>query len=517
MQVVICGAYRAPREMNFWIGLILMKIVLALSLTGYLLPWDQKGYWATNVATNLMTLVPLGESMQKLAVGGSSYGHHTLTRFFALHAGVLPGALIFFLVVHVALFRRHGIKTPEKTERPDQYFWPDQVLKDAVACLAVFAVVLLFSMHWNVWGVVRGTATTAELGAELYAPAEPSESYDAARPEWYFLFLFQMLKPEYFKNEFIGAIVVPGVIFGFLFLMPIVGRWKLGHAFNVLFTCALLVGAGILTFQALQADWENDSYQQAKAQAKTEAHRIQEVVAMRGGIPPEGAIALYRSDPEIQGPRLFKTKCASCHAYSPDFDAEVAEDSEITAPNLYGFASREWIARLLDSEHINGPHYFGRTAHVDGEMIEYVNENLKDLDDAGKTALSNLVAALSAEAGLKSQTEQDAADGTAIAAGREALIGQFACIDCHKFHDDGDLGSYPDLTGYGSAKWLTEFIANPEHERFYAEGNDKMPAFAPDSDDTSLNQLQPDQLKIIVRWLRGDDREEQGTPVPTDH
>ena len=59
MQVVIDGAYRAPREVNFWLGLVLMQIVLALSLTGYLLPWDQKGYWATRVATNLLGVVPL--------------------------------------------------------------------------------------------------------------------------------------------------------------------------------------------------------------------------------------------------------------------------------------------------------------------------------------------------------------------------------------------------------------------------------------------------------------------------
>ena len=110
MQVVIDGAYRAPREVNFWLGLILMQIVLGLSLTGYLLPWDQKGYWATRVATNLLGVVPgVGTSLQQLVVGGADYGHHTLTRFFALHAGVLPAALVFFLVLHVALFRRHGI------------------------------------------------------------------------------------------------------------------------------------------------------------------------------------------------------------------------------------------------------------------------------------------------------------------------------------------------------------------------------------------------------------------------
>ena len=247
LQVVIDGAYRAPREINFWLGLILMKIVLGLGLTGYLLPWDQKGYWATNVATNLMTLVPVvGEDLQRVVVGGPSYGHHTLTRFFALHAGVLPGLLVFFLVLHVALFRRHGIKTAND-EGPDVYFWPDQILRDAVACLAVLAIVLLLAIRWDIGGVLSGSVNPAELGAELYAPAEPSESYAAARPEWYFLFLFEMLKPEYFKSEFVGAIAVPGAVAGFLFLMPLIGHWNLGHRFNVLFICTLLAAATFLT------------------------------------------------------------------------------------------------------------------------------------------------------------------------------------------------------------------------------------------------------------------------------
>ena len=115
-----------------------------MSLTGYLLPWDQKGYWATRVATNLLSVVPLvGPQLQQLVVGGADYGHQTLTRFFALHAGVLPGLLVVFLVLHVALFRRHGICHKQPPKGPDAMFWPDQVLKDAVACLAVLVVVLV--------------------------------------------------------------------------------------------------------------------------------------------------------------------------------------------------------------------------------------------------------------------------------------------------------------------------------------------------------------------------------------
>jgi len=94
MQVVLDGAYRAPREINFWIGLVLLNLVLAISLTGYLLPWDQRGYWSTSVATSLMAVVPggVGPVIQRLVIGGPNYGHHTLTRFFADRVTFTPFA-----------------------------------------------------------------------------------------------------------------------------------------------------------------------------------------------------------------------------------------------------------------------------------------------------------------------------------------------------------------------------------------------------------------------------------------
>ena len=180
IQVIIDGAYKAPREVNFWLGLILMQIVLGLSLTGYLLPWDQKGYYATQVSTKIMGATPVvGPQLQELAQGGPEYGHHTLTRFFAMHAGILPASLVFFLGLHIAVFRRHGITVKDEKRAPSTTFWPDQVLKDAVACLGVLAVVMFLAVY---------------KGAELSAPADPSEAYDAARPEWYFLFLFRFLR-----------------------------------------------------------------------------------------------------------------------------------------------------------------------------------------------------------------------------------------------------------------------------------------------------------------------------------
>src|SRR5215208_5394752 len=219
LQVIIDGAYRAPREVNFWIGLILLHIVLGLSLTGYLLPWDQKGYWATKVATSILASIPLvGHSLQRLVVGGPEYGHHTLTRFFALHAGLLPFLMIVFTAAHVYVFRRHGLRYKEPKKRADAYFWSDQVFRDAVACLGVLAVVLLLVFRYRL--VAGGSG---HVGAELHAPADPSEPFGAARPEWYFLFLFQFLKLKAFAGEaeWIGAVVIPGAVIAMLFLMPL--------------------------------------------------------------------------------------------------------------------------------------------------------------------------------------------------------------------------------------------------------------------------------------------------------
>ena len=178
MQVVIDGAYKVSRELNFWFGILMMGVTLALSLTGYLLPWDQKGYWATAVATNLMAEVPIiGPALQKIVVGGVEYGHHTLTRFFAFHAGVLPATVGRLGGRPYLPFRKHGIHAKERRPKRDSYFWPDQILKDAVACLAVLLAVVTLTIYFD--------------GAPLGPPADPSNEFPA-RPEWYFLFLFQL-------------------------------------------------------------------------------------------------------------------------------------------------------------------------------------------------------------------------------------------------------------------------------------------------------------------------------------
>ena len=149
-------------------------------------------------------------------------------------------------------------------------------------------------------------------------------------------------------------------------------------------------------------------------------------------------------------------------------------------------------------------------------MEGYLDDHIASLNDEGKEQLQKLIIALSAQAELPSQADLDAqaeSDGV-IEAGRELLSSvlsndaesEYACTDCHNFHGD-EQGSGADLTGYGSEPWLIEFISNPEHERFYPDSNDRMPAFAENEVDLTANRLTKAEVRLIARWLRGDDRE----------
>ncbi len=556
LQVVIDGAYRAPREVNFWLGLVLMMLVLGMALTGYLLPWDQKGYWATIVATNLAGIVPVvGPSIQQLVIGGSEYGHHTLTRFFAIHAGFLPGALIVMLVVHLALFRKHGLHAKQPITRPDAMFWPDQVLKDAVAMLAVMAVVLGVILMPALRAMLAGEPIDpGHLGAELGAPADPSLPYAAARPEWYFLFLFQFLKV--FEGwgatgEFLGAIVVPGLIMGVMFLMPIIGRWNLGHRFNVVFTLAILAGAGLLTALALNEDYyalwvdkaslaeaeklydetggdekklaaalgddaaklaamkkqwhtlekvrHSQAFLDAARQAKVDAARAIELAGRPERIPPAGMLELVRSDPKTQGPLLFAQHCASCHAHvDPKAPEAATVFAKASAANLFEFGAASWARGLLDPEQVGGPAYFGNTAHKDGDMVSYVTGDMTDADTWSKEQIEAVIAALAAEAGRPDPQ----ADGKLVAEGRTLIADADRCGSCHRFGDNEmDLGTAPDLTGWGSREWLVGIINDPTHERFYGDTNDRMPSFGT-AQEGAAPMLSPQQVGLIADWLR---------------
>ena len=211
IRVVIFGSYRPPRETNWIVGLILLHVILAFGLTGYLLPWDQRAYWATVVTINISKLTPgLGEFVAGLLRGGPDIGALTLTRWYGVHVLVLPPVLFGLTALHLYLMRRHGISGPIKPrEGVSESFFPYQAARDLT--VAIVAGVFLAVLAW------KGAPA-------LEAPADPTASNYVPRPEWYFLGLFQLLKYFPGRLEVVGAIVIPGAVMTLLALLPWIDR-----------------------------------------------------------------------------------------------------------------------------------------------------------------------------------------------------------------------------------------------------------------------------------------------------
>jgi len=213
LQTYFWGAYKRPRQIIWVLGVGLLLLTLAFSFTGYLLPWDQKAYWATVVGTNIAGSIPaIGEWIRNIIRGGAAVGAITLTRFFALHVFFLPAALAALVVFHVFQVRKKGL-TPSWRRVSEEagvehtvVFWPDQAFKDAVFAIVLLAAVMVIAVR---------------VGAPIEPVANPADTAYVPRPEWYFLWMFQLLK--YFRGplgEFVGAVLLPTVAVVLLLVFP---------------------------------------------------------------------------------------------------------------------------------------------------------------------------------------------------------------------------------------------------------------------------------------------------------
>jgi ubiquinol-cytochrome c reductase cytochrome b subunit len=454
MQTALYGAYRAPRELNWWIGVVMLGVLLAFALTGYLLPWDQTGYWATKVATGIAGTTPIaGQQIQELAQGGNEYGNLTLTRFFALHVLVLPGAMVALFAIHLFLFRRHGV-TPhwwlgeEALARRTRPFWPDQMFKDTVAMTAVFAAMV---------GV-----TVWSGGVSLDAPADPSTSFDA-RPEWYFRPLFQALK--YFEGpmESVVALGLPAVLGGFLIALPMIDRgesrsprrrWKQLGALGLI--AVVMIALTAISFREDAAD---PAVAKGKEASEQQARRARTLAALYG-VPAEGGAAVFGLEPGARGRALWREHCASCH-----------QGSKRQAPEIgSGYNSRAWIKAFLLAP--SGPRFFGPTKIRGMEPVELAGADL--------AAVVELVYA-----------ESGASDVDAAMVARGKPLFESECAVCHP-RDDKSEGSAPNLGRRGSAETFAAFIARPDHARFFGKANE-MPAF--------FDQLDRDDRRALGEYL----------------
>ncbi len=237
LRVFIWGAHRYPREITWLIGAGLFFVVLGFAFTGYLLPWDQKAYWATVVGTNIAGSAPLiGGSVLEFLRGGVQLGAVTLARFYGIHVWVLPAALFVLVGIHLFAVIRQGIAASprrkplvepiEGLSRREAYereyaaekeagkpFWA-ALLKDAIVAAILLAIVVVLALT---------------QGSQLEAKADPNATNYVPRPEWYFLDLFQIL--WYFTGNLEPLLIFLAFTAGALIfvLVPFLDRGSARH------------------------------------------------------------------------------------------------------------------------------------------------------------------------------------------------------------------------------------------------------------------------------------------------
>lgn len=189
-SVFLMKGYRQPRELTWVSGVFLLFLAMAFGFSGYLLPWNQLAYLATNVGTNFAVMVPfIGDWLLEFMRGGTEVTGATLTRFFGFHVAVLPGICIALLGAHLILVQRHGMSVPISVEKEIQSgkakrleipFVPNFLYRDALGWTLALGLIVLLS-----------TLFPWELGekADILKPAPPH-----VRPEWFFVFMYQTLK-----------------------------------------------------------------------------------------------------------------------------------------------------------------------------------------------------------------------------------------------------------------------------------------------------------------------------------
>lgn len=263
LRVFLWAAHRYPRELTWVAGALLFFVVLGFAFTGYLLPWDQKAYWATVVGTNIAGSVPfIGRNVLELLRGGPELGAVTLARFYGVHIWVLPALLMALVGFHLFAVIRQGIAASPRRQplvtpipgesRRDAYareyaaekvagqpFW-HSLLKDAIVSLLLLAVVFALALG---------------PGAQLEPKANPNVTGYAPRPEWYFLNLFQLL--WYLTGPFeslliFGLFGIGALVFT---LVPFIdrGRERLPQRRPVAMALAGIVVVGVLGLTVIGA------------------------------------------------------------------------------------------------------------------------------------------------------------------------------------------------------------------------------------------------------------------------
>lgn len=243
-SVFFTKAFRKPRELTWFTGLVLLALCMGFGFSGYLLPWNTLAYFATKVGTAIVATTPfIGKTVQEILRGGKEVGAETLTRFFGLHIAIMPAIFTVILGIHLTLVQVQGMHEPhswdEKPESEKRYmpFFPNFILRDLLLWLIVLNLLALLAV-WFPW----------EIGHK----ADPNAAAPLGiKPEWYFLFMYQALKFFPGKILMFDGDTVGVVLFGALGLLwAIVPIWdaRLPHGSRnrTLNYIGMIVVAGII-------------------------------------------------------------------------------------------------------------------------------------------------------------------------------------------------------------------------------------------------------------------------------
>jgi ubiquinol-cytochrome c reductase cytochrome b subunit len=397
LQVLIFGAYKSPRELQWVVGVLLLLVTLVLGLTGYLLPWDMDAYFASQVSLNITGLAPvLGPVIQHIAQGGGSMGTATINRFFGLHVWLMPAALVLLVGAHLAIFRHNGSAGPVVEDRRtlrNGPFWPDQFFMDGAFSLIVFIIICFLSLAFPPY---------------LDAKADPTKFF-VPYPAWYFLSLFGLLAivppevhlgPLTISLELIATIIVPTLFLLIVLLIPWIDRSRtrsFASRGRLLWSATIIV----CTIIALSIYAQITTMAKQAAGPPSPPESVVLSAAAAATLPSGNAPAAAASTTNANGAKVFSTNCSTCHGAQgqglPGSFPPLANNPVVTGdPNkVIGIV----LNGLHESITVNGQTYNGVMPPWKGTLS---NKDIADVITYIRGSLGNNHAAAVTEAQVKS-------------------------------------------------------------------------------------------------------------------
>jgi quinol-cytochrome oxidoreductase complex cytochrome b subunit len=250
-RVFYTAEYREPREFNWVTGLILFLCTVVMAITGYILPWDQKGYWAMTITSNVVTSAPvIGEKLKYLILGGNEVGQNALVHAYGMHVKIIPLIISLVMGVHFWRIRKDDFlawaiwgghldiqegASPQTDQGPSP--WQDIIVRELSKFLLILALVMGFSLLFN---------------APLEEGANPSVTPSPVKAPWFLVGMQELLS---WGAPFFFGVLVPNIMIVLIILIPYMdrGREGIGVWFhpsrripNIIFTAVVTVYLGLI-------------------------------------------------------------------------------------------------------------------------------------------------------------------------------------------------------------------------------------------------------------------------------